>query len=96
MIDRQRQLQTIRSQVLALIEAASRPLTGKEIARAADIPYKPTIDALNKLHDYGEVRRIGAKFTARWAVNRPAETADLLTPIMLSFSRPRGGGGGNK
>jgi len=93
MIDRHQKRQTLRSRVLAVIEAATRPLTGKEVAQAVGIPYKPTIDALNKLYDYGKVRRIGAKFTARWAVNRPAETADLLTRIMLSLSRPRGGGG---
>ncbi len=84
------QKQTIRNRILGVVEAASRPLTGKEVARAAGIPYKPTIDALNKLHDYGKVRRIGAKFTARWAVNRSEEVDDLLTRIMLSMSRQTG------
>lgn len=90
MIDRHQQRQTIRSRVLAVIEVASRPLTGKEVAQAAGIPYKPAIDALNKLYDYGKVRRTGAKFTARWSVNQSllsnAESADLLTRIMLAMS----------
>ena len=79
-----------------MIEATSRPLTGKEVAQAAGIPYKPTIDALNKLHDYGKVRRVGAKFTARWSVNKPEEIDDLLTRIMLSMSRPIGASTRNK
>lgn len=85
------QKQTIRNRILGVIEATFRPLTGKEVARAAGLPHKPTIDALNKLHDYGKVRRVGAKFTARWSVNKPEESPGLLTRVMLALSRLSGG-----
>ena len=60
------QTSTVRARVLAIVEKATRPLSGIEIARAAGIPYKPTIDALNMLLNYGKVHRIGRKHTARW------------------------------
>jgi hypothetical protein len=45
---------------------------------------------LNKRHDYGNIRRIGAEFTARWTVNKTEETDDLLTRIMLAMPRQTG------
>lgn len=69
--------QTIRGRILGVIEAATRPLTGQEIAALVGMPYKPTIDALNALYNYGKVRRTGAKFTARWSAVRPVEPSPL-------------------
>lgn len=40
--------------------------------------------------DYGNMRRIGAEFTARWTVNKTEETDDLLTRIMLAMPRQTG------
>lgn len=60
------QTSTVRARVLAILDAATRPLSGIEIARTAGLPYKPTIDALNMLLNYAKVRRLGRKHTARW------------------------------
>lgn len=71
------QKQTIRNRILGVIEATSRPLTGKEVARVAGIPYKPTIDALNKLHEAGSTRqclarpKVGAGGTATAGETKP-------------------------
>ncbi len=60
------QRQTYRMRILAVVESSHHALTGREIAHATGIPYKKTIDALNALHNYGRVHRIGKKFTAKW------------------------------
>lgn len=65
------QTSTVRARVLAILDAATRPLSGIEIARTAGLPYKPTIDALNMLLNYGKVHRIGRKHTARWVKHLP-------------------------
>lgn len=56
----------------------------------ATIPPAVTTSMLNKRHDYGNIRRIGAEFTARWTVNKTEETDDLLTRIMLAMPRQTG------
>lgn len=71
------QTSTVRARVLAIVNEATRPLPGIEIARAAGIPYKPTIDALNMLLNYGKVHRIGRKHTARWTRANTAGASTL-------------------
>lgn len=66
MIQQAEQIQTKRAQIMRVLEAATRPLTGIEVARAAGIPYKPTIDALQALMAFEKVVRVGSKFNARW------------------------------
>jgi hypothetical protein len=57
---------TLRCRVLAVIDAAPSPLTGQEIALAAGLSYRQTIDALNALYNAGKIERVGRKSTARW------------------------------
>lgn len=61
------QILTVRARVLAVVNRTPRPLTGIEIAKAAKVPYKSTIDALNSLLNNGKIERIGRKHTARWS-----------------------------
>lgn len=73
--------------MLAVIASSSHPLTGNEIAVAANLDYKKTIDALNGLLNYGRVSRTGHKFTARWSrVPHPAPIGQLH-PLDLAFFR---------
>lgn len=46
----------------------TKPLSGRDVAQAAGIPYKATIDALCRMHDAGTVVRIGRKYRATWAL----------------------------
>jgi hypothetical protein len=83
----QQQPQTYRTRVLAVIASSSHPLTGNEIAVAANLDYKQTIDALNALYNYGRVNRTGRKFMARWRRVPPPAPVGQLHPLDLAFFR---------
>ena len=78
---------TLRARILAVLDASSVPMTGHEIAMATGAPYKSTIDALNKLHDYGKVRRTGAKFTACWSKAQASSNLEALHLLEQHFLR---------
>lgn len=73
---------TNRSAVLAAVEASTAPLTGREVSLACALGYKQTIDALDALYNYGLVRRVGRKFTARWTRKVDAQPRPLLDDVM--------------
>lgn len=52
--------------MLNVVNDSSVKLTGREIAKRAQLEYKQTIDALNALYNHGKVQRIGNKFNTRW------------------------------
>lgn len=78
--------QTYRMRVLSVVEVANEPLTGREIAKAASLTYKQTIDALNALYNYGRVHRHGRKFMARWSCVRQNPPGELH-PLDQMFLR---------
>ena len=67
------QISTYRLRVLAVVESSAHALTGRQIALAACMSYKQTIDALNALYNYGKVQRTGKKFVARWSRVQPQQ-----------------------
>lgn len=77
--------------MLAVLEAATTPLSGKEVAELAGIPYKPTIDALGVLLYRGSVARTGAKFTAQWMLAKPQESASAELVLAMRLWPPRVG-----
>lgn len=79
------QITTYRMRVLAVVESSPHALTGREIALAACMSYKQTIDALNALYNYGKVQRHGRKFMARWSRVLPPETC--MHPLFLMCLR---------
>ena len=79
------QILTYRMRVLAVVEQSPHALTGREIAAAACMSYKQTIDALNALYNYGKVQRTGRKFMARWSRVLPQE--HCMHPLDLMFLR---------
>lgn len=79
------QILTYRMRVLAVVESSPNALTGRDIAQAACMSYKQTIDALNALHNYGKVQRHGRKFMARWSRVLPQE--HCMHPLDLMFLR---------
>lgn len=81
----QQQITTYRMRVLAVVESSPHALTGREIALAACMSYKQTIDALNALYNYGKVQRHGRKFMARWSRVLPQQ--HCLHPLDLMFLR---------
>lgn len=58
----------IRQSLAKALEASQRPLSGRECAIAANLPYKVAIDALGRMHDTGSVVRFGRKYSATWAL----------------------------
>lgn len=81
---------TIRVKILAVIETATRPLTGREIARMARLNYKQTIDGLNALHNHARVERRGRKHTAHWEWTAPPPSRhplDVITIAHLSATK---------
>ena len=78
---------TLRARILAVLDASSAPMTSHEIAMATGAPYKSTIDALNKLYDYGKVRRTGAKFTACWSKVQASSNLEALHLLEQHFLR---------
>lgn len=81
----QQQITTYRMRVLAVVESSPHALTGREIALAACMSYKQTIDALNALYNYGKVQRHGRKFMARWSRVLPRQ--HCLHPLDEMFLR---------
>lgn len=81
----QQQITTYRMRVLAVVESSPHALTGREIALAACMSYKQTIDALNALYNYGKVQRHGRKFMARWSRVQPQQ--HCLHPLDEMFLR---------
>lgn len=81
------QILTYRMRVLAVVESSPHALTGREIALAACMSYKQTIDALNALYNYGKVQRHGKKFMARWSRVLPQQ--HCLHPLDEIFLRMR-------
>lgn len=79
------QILTYRMRVLAVVESSPNALTGREIAQAACMSYKQTIDALNALYNYGKVQRHGRKFMARWS--RVLLPESRMHPLNLMFLR---------
>lgn len=79
------QILTYRMRVLAVVEASPNARTGQEIAQAARMSYKQTIDALNALYNYGKVQRTGKKFMARWSRVLPQQ--HCLHPLDEIFLR---------
>ena len=79
------QILTYRMRVLAVVESSPNALTGRDIAQAACMSYKQTIDALNALYNYGKVQRHGRKFMARWSRVFPQE--HCMHPLDLMFLR---------
>ena len=88
-MDRQKQVQTFRMRVLAVLESSPVTLTGREISLATGVPYKQTIDALNGLLNYGRVSRTGHKFTARWSRVQAAPSVCNLSMLINNFERNR-------
>lgn len=78
---------TYRMRVLAVVEQSPHALTGREIAAAACMSYKQTIDALNALYNYGKVQRHGRKFMARWSRVLPLPPVPQLHPLDLLMFR---------
>ena len=77
--------ETYRMRILKLINSEDRVFSGKEIARICDLSYKQTIDALDGLHNYGMVQRIGRKYRAKWCrIKQPEIPA--LDLIMLRLA----------
>lgn len=66
---------TIRGTILAALHGCAQPVGGREVADRADVPYKPAIDALNRLLDMGRVYRLGRTHTARWTTTPPPDPA---------------------
>ena len=83
----QQQITTYRMRVLAVVESSPHALTGREIAQAACMSYKQTIDALNSLYNYGKVQRHGRKFMARWSRVQPLPPVPQLHPLDLLMFR---------
>ena len=81
----QQRIATYRMRVLAVVAQSPHALTGREIAAAACMSYKQTIDALNALYNYGKVQRHGRKFIARWSRVLPQE--HCMHPLDLMFLR---------
>lgn len=79
------QILTYRMRVLAVVESSPNALTGRDIAQAACMSYKQTIDALNALYNYGKVQRHGRKFMARWSRVLPPD--NRMHPLDLMFLR---------
>ena len=79
------QILTYRMRVLAVVESSPHALTGREIALAACMSYKQTIDALNAIYNYGKVQRTGRKFTARWSRVQPQQ--HCMHPLDVMFLR---------
>lgn len=84
--DKQGQVQTIRARIMNVLEQASRPMTGIEIARAASLTYKPTIDALQALMAYEKVIRVGSKFGSRW-MSASKQTPDPTAALASAFDK---------
>lgn len=84
----------LRDLVLGVVNGSPKPLTGLQVSHKARLSYKQAIDALNALHNQGRVRRVGAKFTARWT--RASEhhhthnsAADALNSAFRSFFKQK-------
>ena len=73
------QTKTVRARILDVLEHATRPLSGMEVAKAAGLKYKTTIDGLNALLNYERVTRTGRKCVAKWSSNKPK--VDPLAPL---------------
>jgi hypothetical protein len=59
--------------IAKVLTGRTEPLSGRDVAEAAGIGYKPAIDALCRMHDAGLVVRFGRKYRAAWAlVGSPA------------------------
>jgi hypothetical protein len=67
----------IRARVRKALEGRTDLMSGRDVANAAGLPYKVTIDALGWLHDTGSVVRIGRKHNAAWAL---AESPAAIQP----------------
>jgi hypothetical protein len=58
----------IRAAITEALGLAHRPLSGRECAALAGLPYKVAIDALGRMLDAGTVVRFGRKYSALWAL----------------------------
>lgn len=70
------------------VKTATRPLSGKEIAQATGMPYKPVIDALQALCNSGRIYRTGKKKTAMWLAT-PAHNPGPLALQAAVFAMTR-------
>lgn len=65
----------IRAALIKALDQAVAPLSGRECAALASLPYKVAIDALGRMHDTGTVVRFGRKYSATWALSGHAAVA---------------------
>ena len=91
---------SLKEPILSVLRASADPMTGKEIAKAAGLGYKSTIDALDRLLNTEQVSRIGRKSAAKWSMPRatsPAQAAATALEAMWHRRHPSplGGGGQN-
>lgn len=75
----------LRDKVLAVVNDSPVKLTGMEIAKRAGLDYKQTIDALDALHNYDRILRIGKKFNTRWMRIEKAKPVDVYRWINVAF-----------
>lgn len=59
---------TLYTTIATALQGHATPLAGRDIAAAAGIGYKATIDALGRMHDAGSVVRFGRKRASMWAL----------------------------
>lgn len=62
----------IRAALAKALEQAAVPISGRDVAIAANLPYKVAVDALCRMHDTGTVVRFGRKYSATWALSGTA------------------------
>ena len=73
-----------------LIVKVLRPcdrLTGRDVATLAGIPYKATIDALCRMHNSGQVIRVGSKSAARWTLKAQESVTDTALAALEAVWR---------
>ena len=54
--------------IIKALECQTKPIAGRAVAIAADLPYKVVVDALGRMLDAGTVVRFGRKYSAEWAL----------------------------
>ena len=80
----------IRAALTAALQGRDTPMSGRDAANAARLPYKQAIDALGRMLDAGTVVRFGAKRSAVWALSdAPAACRpDAIGALEAAWRRP--------